>query len=90
VAARARVEWLSPGKELGTIPRDSGVPLRQSDGVQILIDCNQAADGRLSGTATRAGDDRVLPFSGNLELLARVEELSRVDRATREQGENNV
>ena len=46
-------------------------------GVQILLDVDQAEDGRLSGTATLAGNDEGLPFSGNLELLARVEELSK-------------
>lgn len=45
--------------------------------MQILLDVDQASDGRLTGTATLAGHDGVLPFSGNLELLARVEELSR-------------
>jgi hypothetical protein len=45
--------------------------------VQILLDVDQASDGRLTGTAALAGHDGVLPFSGKLELLARVEELSR-------------
>jgi hypothetical protein len=45
--------------------------------VQILLVVDQARDGRLTGTATLAGHDGVLPFSGKLELLARVEELSR-------------
>jgi hypothetical protein len=45
--------------------------------VQILLDIDQASNGRLTGTAALAGHDEELPFSGNLELLARVEELSR-------------
>ena len=45
--------------------------------MQILLVVDQASDGRLTGTATLAGHDGVLPFSGKLELLARVEELSR-------------
>jgi hypothetical protein len=45
--------------------------------VQILLDVDQASNGRLTGTAMLAGHDEGLPFSGNLELLARVEELSR-------------
>jgi len=45
--------------------------------VQILLHVDQGIDGRLTGTAKLAGIDEELPFSGNLELLARVEELSR-------------
>jgi hypothetical protein len=44
--------------------------------VQILLKVDQASNGRLTGTATLAGSDEELPFSGNLQLLARVEELS--------------
>ncbi len=47
--------------------------------MQILLNVDQGSDGRLTGTATTAGIDVVLPFSGNLELLARVEELSTRD-----------
>jgi hypothetical protein len=45
--------------------------------VQILLKVDQASDTRLTGTAALVGIDEELPFSGNLELLARVEELSR-------------
>jgi hypothetical protein len=52
--------------------------------MQILIDVAQAGDGRLTGTATTAHDDE-LPFSGNLELLARIEELCRRHAASPDQ-----
>jgi hypothetical protein len=55
--------------------------------VQILIELDQAADGRLTGRAALVGCDEVLSFSGNLELLARVEELSRTFRASQDQGD---
>jgi hypothetical protein len=45
--------------------------------VQILLDINRGSDGRLIGTATLAGRDDELPFSGTLQLLAQVEELTR-------------
>jgi hypothetical protein len=45
--------------------------------VQILLDIDQASDRRLTGSAALVGVDEKLPFSGNLELLARVEELSK-------------
>jgi hypothetical protein len=53
--------------------------------VQILLNVDQASDGRLSGTAALAGIDVELPFSGNLELLARVEELSMSDHPDHEE-----
>jgi hypothetical protein len=55
--------------------------------VQILIDVDQAADGRLTGTAALVGEAETLPFSGNLELLARLEELARTFRSTQDQGD---
>jgi hypothetical protein len=55
--------------------------------VQILLDVDQASDGRLTGTAMLAGHCEGLPFSGNLELLARVEELSRRARPDQSTGE---
>jgi len=45
--------------------------------MQIHLDIAQAPDGRLTGTLGRAGDACALPFSGNLELLARLEALTR-------------
>lgn len=56
--------------------------------VQILIELDQATDGRLTGSAGLMGEDGVLPFSGNLELLARVEELARTFHATHHQGDH--
>jgi len=44
--------------------------------MEIRLDVNRNSDGRVTGTATAAGIDKGLPFSGNLELLARIEELS--------------
>ena len=59
----------------------------QGEEVQILIDVDQAADGRLTGTAALVGEAETLPFSGNLELLARLEELARTFRSTQDQGD---
>jgi hypothetical protein len=58
--------------------------------VQILLDVDQAENGRLSGKAMLAGHDEGLPFSGNLELLARVEELSRRADSDQPQGDDSV
>ena len=55
--------------------------------MQILIELDQAVDGRLTGSAALVGRDEALPFSGNLELLARLEELSRNFRANQDQGD---
>ena len=59
-------------------------------GVQILLNVDQASDGRLTGTATLAGVGEELSFSGNLELLARVEELSMRANPEKPRGESNV
>jgi hypothetical protein len=45
--------------------------------MQILVDVTPSSTGRLTGTAALAGAADVLAFSGNLELLARIEELWR-------------
>jgi hypothetical protein len=48
--------------------------------MQIVLDILSGPEGRLSGTAAcRPG--RSLPFSGNLELLARVEQLTSEGQA---------
>jgi hypothetical protein len=44
--------------------------------VQIHLDIVQSAAGRLTGTLGVVGRNDVLPFSGNLELLARLEDLT--------------
>jgi hypothetical protein len=44
--------------------------------VQIRLDIVQSAAGRLTGTLGVVGRNDVLPFSGNLELLARLEDLT--------------
>lgn len=43
--------------------------------MHIVLDITQSPDGRLVGTAGRRPGRPVLPFSGRLELLARVEQL---------------
>jgi hypothetical protein len=43
--------------------------------MQILIDVTQGSAGRLTGAIALTGDGNPLPFSGNLELLARIEDL---------------
>jgi hypothetical protein len=58
--------------------------------VQILLDVDQAENGRLTGKAMLAGHDDGLPFSGNLELLARVEELSRRANSDQPRGDDRV
>jgi hypothetical protein len=58
--------------------------------VQILLNVDQASDGRLTGTATSAETDDVLPFSGNLELLARIEELSTTAKPDQRGETHNV
>ncbi len=45
--------------------------------MQILIDVSASTVGRLVGTVVAAGDGEARPFSGSLELLARIEELCR-------------
>jgi hypothetical protein len=55
--------------------------------VQILIVLEQVVDGRLSGTAALVGAREALPFSGTLELVTRLEELSRSAPTTPEQGD---
>jgi hypothetical protein len=51
--------------------------------VRIHLDVAQSPDGRLSGTLGLIGRDQILAFSGNLELLARLEELTRRNTDTR-------
>jgi hypothetical protein len=58
--------------------------------VQILINLDQSRDNRLTGTATLVGIDDELPFSGNLELLARLEELLRRAHPDETLGDNDV
>jgi hypothetical protein len=50
--------------------------------MQILIDVSASTVGRLVGTVASAGDAEVRPFSGSLELLARIEELCRPEPAS--------
>ncbi len=45
--------------------------------MKLIIDLDQCPDGRLAGSATVPGDPTPRPFSGVLELVARVEELSK-------------
>jgi hypothetical protein len=56
-------------------------PQAHTQGVRIVLELISADDGRLSGTAQAVASDVVLPFSGVLELVARVEELSRNEPA---------
>ena len=45
--------------------------------MEILIDVDQSAQGRLTGTARLLASPEALVFSGTMELLASVEELCR-------------
>jgi hypothetical protein len=43
--------------------------------MKLIIDVVQSPDGRLTGFAVAAGGQAPRPFSGAMELVARVEEL---------------
>jgi hypothetical protein len=45
--------------------------------MKLIISLDQHPDGRLAGSAILPGDPTPRPFSGVMELVARVEELSR-------------
>jgi hypothetical protein len=45
--------------------------------MKLIIDLDQYPDGRLAGSAALPGDPTPRPFSGVMELVARIEELSR-------------
>jgi hypothetical protein len=45
--------------------------------VQIILDVSQDEDGRAVGTVRAKGQTDSRPFSGNLELLALIEDLYR-------------
>jgi hypothetical protein len=47
--------------------------------MEIIVDIRQGEDGRPAGTVRAAGQPDARPFSGNLEFLALVESLYRVD-----------
>jgi hypothetical protein len=45
--------------------------------MKLIIDLDQCPDGRLAGSVAPPGDPVPRPFSGVMELVARLEELSR-------------
>lgn len=47
--------------------------------MQIIVDISEGGDGRPVGTIRAAGERGVRSFSGNLEFLALVESLYRVN-----------
>jgi hypothetical protein len=49
--------------------------------MRILLELSAGSDGRLTGTAAGPDPAGPLPFSGNLELLARVEQLAQAAQA---------
>ena len=53
-------------------------------GMKILIDVTPSTDGRLGGLAGLVGEPEVLPFSGLMELVARIEELCRTVPSVRD------
>lgn len=53
--------------------------MTQADGMEIIVDIYQGADGRPVGTIRVAERTDARPFSGNLELLALIESLYRAD-----------
>jgi hypothetical protein len=50
--------------------------------MQIIVDICEGEDGRPEGTVQVAGQPGIRTFSGNLEFLARIEDLYRVDAGT--------
>ncbi len=61
---------------MGPDPRDGRATAVQGGGMQILLEVQSTPEGRLTGTAEIPGGPP-RPFSGNLELLAHIEALSR-------------
>lgn len=51
-------------------------------GMQIIVEIHQDTEGRPIGTVRSGDSDVALPFSGNLEFLALIEGLYRVENAT--------
>jgi hypothetical protein len=49
--------------------------------MQIIVDVNRSGEGRLSGDVRPFGGENALPFSGTIELLARIEELCPTETA---------
>jgi hypothetical protein len=49
--------------------------------MQMTVDLLRAADGRLEGTVVTDSGDRV-PFSGTLDLLRLLEDLTEPERTT--------
>jgi len=47
--------------------------------VEIIVEIDQSEDGRPTGTVRAAGSSDARSFSGNLEFIALVESLYRVD-----------
>jgi hypothetical protein len=62
--------------QLGSCPRAPRPDAAHRGDVQIRLDIVQSAEGRLTGTLGIVGHDDAFPFSGNLELLARLEDLT--------------
>ena len=49
------------------------------ENVQIIVEISKGEDGRAVGTVRARGESQARPFSGNLEFLALVEDLYRVN-----------
>jgi hypothetical protein len=45
--------------------------------MKLIITLDQCPDGRLAGSAILPGDPTPRPFSGVMELVARIEEVSK-------------
>lgn len=72
--------WLAfHAQELGSCPRAAGTGEVQAGGVEIVVEIHQGEDGRPTGTVRAAGSSEARSFSGNLEFIALVENLYRVD-----------
>jgi hypothetical protein len=57
--------------------------------VQIIVDISLDENGRAVGTVRGAGDTHARAFSGNLELLALIEDLYRPERDAPDGDETN-
>jgi hypothetical protein len=43
--------------------------------MELILDLTSSAQGRMSGTVSKGSSSALLPFSGALELVARLEQL---------------
>ncbi|HEX4016845.1 MAG TPA: hypothetical protein VHX15_08915 [Frankiaceae bacterium] len=54
--------------------------------MQIIVDIREGENGRPVGTVRSSATASALPFSGNLEFMALIERLYRIDDARHDAG----